>query len=76
MPCRQQTYLTTILAFHSVVNLGNFFIWILQKLKTKKIPSPPRVHTVQPKDKNTGEKGGKSLLGSERHSTKGNLSLN
>lgn len=35
-PYRQQTYLTAILAFHSLVNLGNFFIWILQKLKTNK----------------------------------------
>lgn len=60
-PYRQQTYLTAILAFHSLVNLGNFFIWILQKLKTNKQKFPVHHGSTRcdPKTKTTREKRGK-----------------
>lgn len=58
----QPTYLTAILVFHSLVNLGNFFIWILQKLMKTKKYHPPREHTEQPRDKNTERKGGKKFV--------------
>lgn len=57
----QPTYLTAILAFHSLVNLGNFFIWILQKLmKTKKYQSTKGTHGATQRQKH-GEKWGEKV---------------